>query len=771
MPGKKIISMGRTFYRKDWVLATGLPLMGWISGCKGRVVHTLTLNDVLFGGMAVSMLCYARMVNDYYDARIEGEKNALSEEQDISRKLTQLLVNMPLVVSIVLLVLADVTIAAKAFSVFFLATVWAYSSPPLRIRNWRTCGTIGNMASAAGIFSAGYFVHGTVGADYAIMVNAVAVAFLLNELVHQLDHGEKDKACGRTTVANRWGLEKTKKIIYIAFGYHAIFNAVVLLTAHGREQWVLVAVTVIANAMRYLVVRKITPETPFGKIRSRLYNKEEVLAFCACWIVIGALPIFSSNGQRPDLPNIIVMSIDTLRADHLGCYGYGKGTSPNIDAFASKALLFENAYSQAPVTSPAHMSIFTGLMPSVHGVTNYNDTEIRKLDPRIATFPGMLKDHGFLTVGLHAGAMMSSEFGFDRGFDVYSEKLISYNWHRACEDPKDLNVIRKLLETSRRDSSPLFLFLHHYVCHDPYTTAPEAIRSRFLTNPVPGLSRGLPDDELKRILGAFETAPGSGLERLQGQRAIRSTFAKEFWAGVDLRRPDHRQHVVALYDAGVAFADILFGKLLDLLREEGSYDNSIIILLSDHGEEFFEHGGKTHWQLFVETLHVPLIIKLPSRYASPAQGRIAQDVRTVDLFPTLFDLLGLPVDHPIQGESFLSLMKKHGRRYSPLVVSYDGNLNSLRFVKDDFVYSDFMSRSIQEWLFFRPNDADEQRNLAPSEPAVLGKMRAIAADVRLRDAAFRTSIGTGQAPLRSKPSESLLQQLRALGYVGGSDPQ
>jgi 4-hydroxybenzoate polyprenyltransferase len=292
MPIKNIMSLARTFYRRDWIMAVGLPLMGWISGSKGRLFDTFTIDGVLFFGIAVSMLCYARMVNDYYDALIEGERNALSEEQDISRRRTLLLVSVPLLSSIVLLAAADIAVAAKAFCVFFLITVWAYSSPPLRIRNWKNAGTIGNIVSASSIFSAAYFVNGSPGTDWAIMVNAVGVAFLINELVHQLDHARKDKTCGRTTVANRLGFKKTVKLIYSAFGYNVIFNAVVLLISHGAEQLILVAVTLAANAMRYSVVRKITEQTVFKKIRSHMYNREEVLAYCAYWILAGALQTY-----------------------------------------------------------------------------------------------------------------------------------------------------------------------------------------------------------------------------------------------------------------------------------------------------------------------------------------------------------------------------------------------------------------------------------------------------------------------------------------------
>jgi len=475
------------------------------------------------------------------------------------------------------------------------------------------------------------------------------------------------------------------------------------------------------------------------------------------------------NISSSSMPDIIMMSIDTLRADHLGCYGYDKNTSPNIDAFASEALLFENAFSQSPRTTPAHMSIFTGLMPSVHRMFNLGDAPMHKLHHRIRTFPALLKERGWMTVGLHAGGMMSSEFGFDRGFDLYSDKLLSYNWHRALESPDDMNLIRKVLETARNEARPLFLFLHHYVCHDPYTTSPESIRSRFLTNPVPGLSKGLPDKSRIQFLKAFMKAPGSGLERLSGQQNLQMGYARFFWEGVDLSRPDHRRHITALYDAGVYFSDLLFRKLLDLLRNADRYNNSIIILISDHGEEFFEHGGKTHWQPFVETLHVPLIIKLPSSYDGKARGRIMNDVRTVDLFPTLFDLLELPVNHPVQGESFLSLLKKADRPYSPLIVSYDAVLRSLRFIRDDYVYSDYMNHGTSEWLFSRREDPKEQKNLALYRPDVLKKMRSVAADIKRNDSEFKAVTDSSSVPSPSKPSPELLRQLRALGYMDSND--
>jgi len=283
------MGLSRTYYRRDWVMASGLPLMGLISGSRGDLNDAFSVVGVLFIITALFMLCYARVVNDYYDAIIEGEKNALTEERDVSKKSTLLIVKIPLLLSLVLLVPAGLSTASTAFSVAFLLTVWAYAAPPLRIRNWRTGGTIGNIAWAVCIFSAGYFIKGSAGINYAIMANAVGFAFLVNELVHQMDHAEKDKRLGHTTVANLLGIEKTKKLIYISFAYHATFNIIVLLISHEAEQLILVAVTVAANLMRLSVIRKINRETVFKNIRSRMYNKAEVTAYCLYWVVISYL--------------------------------------------------------------------------------------------------------------------------------------------------------------------------------------------------------------------------------------------------------------------------------------------------------------------------------------------------------------------------------------------------------------------------------------------------------------------------------------------------
>jgi arylsulfatase len=174
----------------------------------------------------------------------------------------------------------------------------------------------------------------------------------------------------------------------------------------------------------------------------------------------------SDAGPRPP-PNIIIMSVDTLRADRLGTYGHDRDTSPAVDALAAESVVFERAISQAPSTAPAHMSIFTGLTPSVHGVVNV-DRQGPALAPGIRTLPEVFRDAGYVVAGLHGGGNMDGSLGFDRGFHLWADDLTSFHWTEAWQRPADLDAIRSLLALARSRGRPLFLFLHHYVCHVPY---------------------------------------------------------------------------------------------------------------------------------------------------------------------------------------------------------------------------------------------------------------------------------------------------------------
>ncbi|MCP4676350.1 MAG: sulfatase [Deltaproteobacteria bacterium] len=470
------------------------------------------------------------------------------------------------------------------------------------------------------------------------------------------------------------------------------------------------------------------------------------------------------KSAKQKLPNIVLFSIDTLRADRLGAYGYAKKTSPNIDVFAEKAVQFQYAISQAPSTAPAHMSIFTAMTPAVHRTANIGDDgSIKSLDMRIPTLIESLKEHGYYTAGFHGGGNVEENFGFNRGFHTYSQDLISYNWVKAYRDPDDLRVIRQWVELSRERRRPFFLFLHHYVCHTPYVSAPQVYRDRFLRGKkVEGLSAGVSDDTMYKAADGFDRVP-SNWGKLYMISRVFANKMRYFWQGADLGRKDHNAHFQALYDSGVAYSDYLFAEVAKILKEEGVYDESIIVLLSDHGEEFFEHGGREHGRLFVEHLHVPLIIKFPHDSGIKPKV-IAKPVRTMDVLPTLLSYLKLAIEHPVQGISFMPLVSGTGT-YNPEIVSYgDPGHTKIRVERDGLAYTDAPHGGVAELLFERVNDPKEQNNIAKDRENVVVKMREIANKQRAADTRFKEKLGRLKTP-GIGIDERLVEQLKQLGYL------
>ena len=445
----------------------------------------------------------------------------------------------------------------------------------------------------------------------------------------------------------------------------------------------------------------------------------------------------SDTSAPPVKPDIILLSMDTLRADHLSCYGYPRETSPNIDRFAENAVIFEHPITQAPHTAPAHMSIFTALTPAVHRVSNHGDDgTYTTLGEEFTTLPEVLKRNGYLTIGFVGGGNISGHFGFEKGFDSYVSTRI--DWQKLYHDPGQLDVIRQAIRSSREKQQPLFLFVHHHLCHDPYTRAPEEFRLRFLKKRVDGLPVG----------------PDYVNENFAAKR-------KDFWKDVNLANPEHREHIVSLYDGAVLYTDHVFGKLVELLKEEGIYDSSVFIALSDHGEEFYEHKTYLHGYLFIETMRVPLIIRFPNgRYAGK---RIRNYVRTLDVMPSLLDFLGIKTDHFMQGVSFMPLLTRKGE-YDPIILSYSGFMKYIRLHKDGFVYTNIRGPDGSQWLFNTKKDPKELRNLTAREPEILSQMKTMGEEVMAADDMIRERYSQSNGKTL-KADEETMEQLRALGYL------
>jgi len=288
----------------------------------------------------------------------------------------------------------------------------------------------------------------------------------------------------------------------------------------------------------------------------------------------------------------VLISVDCLRADHLGAYGYARKTSPRIDQFASQGVVFETAVSSSSYTHPTHMSMLTGLPPSVHGATRW-----RRLARAVPYIPELLSREGYRVDAVVSGAYLSQNFGFERGFHTY----------RYIQDPGAERLVDEAIDLLRRgEGQSHFLFLHMFDPHWKYLP-PAEFRIRFGQRP------GDISDLLSKV-------PQSD-------------------------PPESRKEIedmINLYDGEIAYLDQEVGRLFDELKAMGLYDRSLIIVTADHGEAFFEHGYWEHSQtLYEEMVRIPLIVKWPED--SPV-ATIDSLVSQTDIFPTVLDVAG--VDRP-----------------------------------------------------------------------------------------------------------------------------
>ncbi len=422
----------------------------------------------------------------------------------------------------------------------------------------------------------------------------------------------------------------------------------------------------------------------------------------------------ASHRPRP----IIIIDIDTLRADHLGCYGYHRDTSPNIDALAAESTRFEWAFSQAPNTPPSQTSILTSLYPSIHGMIKHTD----RVPQEVTTLAEALADQGFGTAAFVDGGYMSPAFGLDQGFEVYEK-----------HDLEGLEVIGpKVIKWVRRHASETFLLLvHTYDVHTPYDP-PEPFRSMFLD----GLEQQATD--------GFENRPKNlkGLVRglMDGQAEARANLA----------------YAEACYDGGIRYVDEWIGTFLDELDDLALLDRATILLLSDHGDEFFEHGSVLHTRLYATVTRIPLLIRRPGGQGA---GVVSQVVESIDIMPTVLELAGAPLPPGIQGRSLLPLMRGES---SPPYRAFGESpfYNSRRFVVRDGHQLLWTRKTGDLELYDLHRDPLEQTDLADAQPE---------RTARLRRTLRRWQKMIDENSRGSDPDQALdpetEKHLRALGYL------
>jgi arylsulfatase A-like enzyme len=338
--------------------------------------------------------------------------------------------------------------------------------------------------------------------------------------------------------------------------------------------------------------------------------------------------LFAIGCEAPSSPapapshKIVLISLDTLRADHLGVYGYSRETSPLIDAFAAESFVFESMLAPAPNTPPSQMSMMTSLYPGRHGFTGDGDT----LAPGIETLAERLREEGLRTAGFVDGGFLNSVFGFDRGFETYD--------HQGGGLAKILPRALNWLDAYAAES--FFLFLHTYDIHAPYIS------------PAP-------------YAGMFHEAPYTG-DLVPTTKRLDQIFLER----IELD-PVDLQHLVDSYDEGIRYTDAQIGRLFEELESSGRFEDSWVIVTSDHGEEFGEHGSVIHWQLYYQpNLRIPLIVRPPGGVDGPL--RIGGNTELIDILPTLLALVDAEPLDAAQGRSLVQEMA--ARRKGERAVSF-----------------------------------------------------------------------------------------------------
>ena len=350
-----------------------------------------------------------------------------------------------------------------------------------------------------------------------------------------------------------------------------------------------------------------------------------MLKWTVLLIVIGCM-LYGCTREEPEpinQTNVVLISIDTLRADHLSLYGYHRKTSPHLEELARDSTVFNRVYAHSPWTLTSHMSLMTSLFPLAHGAESKT-----RISRNIPTLAETLKDAGYATAGFYAQSWLDPKFGFGRGFDVYEAYDFGDDGLAATSEFLD--------EWAKSQKSPFFLFLHFRDVH----TAPMGKDPGFLYNSPPEFRDSfLPYPEISKPF-----------------------IARDVWEGRTSIDEQELANVVARYDGGILYVDFLIDKLIDKLRDLDAYDDSLIVITSDHGESLGDRGRITsHGGMFEEGLRIPLIVKLPRSHPEAQRLRdhkVDYPVQTVDIAPAILNALGIESPSTFQGKDLFSKLER-----------------------------------------------------------------------------------------------------------------
>ena len=417
-----------------------------------------------------------------------------------------------------------------------------------------------------------------------------------------------------------------------------------------------------------------------GKQNPRRYLSRREMLKCSVAVgLTGGLGLVGCQKRpREEWPSIFLITVDTLRADHLSCHGYSRNTSPNIDKFAQDALLFENCLSHAPATGCSVTSMLSGFLPHETRILEHT-TIPREVD----MLPEILRRLGYKTAAVVSNYVLRRRTrGFEQGFMIYddtmNERELVRRWPERTAGPTTDRAI-ELIERFRNNH--LFMWIHYQDPHGPYTP-PGSFAQQF-QNP----------DREPRNLRVNDSLTGRGGIPSYQQLESNTDF----------------HYYVSQYDGEIRYQDEQFGRLIDAMKEFGFYDNALIIFSSDHGEELGEHDYYfCHGEnLYHSLLHVPLVVK----YGNELTGRRTDFVQHIDILPTVLEILGVEAHLPFRGSDLRQPSEMNRAIFAEMnsLLYEDGRKFSIVVDGHKLIYTPVPER-LQ--LFGLTKDPDETRDLA-----------------------------------------------------------
>jgi arylsulfatase A-like enzyme len=456
------------------------------------------------------------------------------------------------------------------------------------------------------------------------------------------------------------------------------------------------------------------------------------------FVLIGMLgcaeEIHPASDARParntQYNNIVWITLDTTRADHLGCYGYFRPTSPNIDKLADKSILFENCVAPMATTLPSHVSTLTGTYPIENGVLANRDAGGKSFVPseQLRGIAAHLQDEGYVTAAFVSATPLKRWSGIHQGFDHFDEPATGQKQRRAEETNR-----RAMDWLSNADAAPFFLWVHYFDPHSPYD-APGSFGDTFVT-----------DQDLEDYLS---------------ERAISEESTTYKGATIITRES------INGYDGEIAYTDHHIGRLLDHLKAKGLWDNTAVTLLADHGEGIGQHNRPRHGEVWNEQLRVPLLIRVPG----VAAQRVTTPVSSIDVFPTLLGLMDEPkleeyLAHA-SGADALAGPTKERFAFSQMSqrLQQFGLEQTYAITTARWKYA--ATETGQAQLFDRAEDPFELRDVLGEHPKIASDFQKMLHQQLDHQRQRGVALGGGGTALPL--SESVVEELKALGYGGAN---